>query len=133
MASSTRIPRREELVVSNKPFIQILHTGALHWICVGNTKNHNNSCNVYDSLSSGNITPSVACQIALFCHTADPEIRVEICSIQQQKNYVDCGLYAIAFATTLALGCDPTKVVYDRERLRPMYYVFASRKNDSFS
>ena len=39
-------------------------------------------------------------------------------SVQQKKNGVDCGLFSIAFATTLAFGGDPSTVNYDAALLR---------------
>ena len=39
-------------------------------------------------------------------------------SVQQQKNGVDCGLFSVAFATTLAFGGDPSTVNYDAALLR---------------
>ena len=39
-------------------------------------------------------------------------------SVQKQKNRVDCGLFSIAFATTLAFGGDPSSITYDSALLR---------------
>jgi hypothetical protein len=109
------------VVKTTEKFIQVLHTTNQHWICVANmdeNREANNAVEVYDSLSSGTITPSVATQFSSFCFSPTRSIRVEIKKVQQQENGVDCGLYAIAFATTLAFGEDPTKVMYDPLQLR---------------
>ena len=50
------------------------------------------------------------------------EILVEIKGVQQQTNSVDGGLFAIAFATSLAFGEDPANVTYDSTKLR-MYLI----------
>ena len=42
----------------------------------------------------------------MFC-CRKPEIKVLIKSVQQQKNYVDCGVFAIAFVTSLGFGDRP--------------------------
>ena len=47
-----------------------------------------------------------------------PEIIEEITGVQQQTNSVNCGLLAIAFATSLAFGEDPANVTYDSKKLR---------------
>ena len=39
-------------------------------------------------------------------------------SVEQQKNGVDCGLFLIAFGTTLAFVGDPSTVTYDAALLR---------------
>ena len=57
-------------------------------------------------------------QIAAFSFCDLPEILVEIKGVQQQTNSVDCGLFAIAFATSLAFGEDPANVTYDSKKLR---------------
>ena len=46
------------------------------------------------------------------------EILVEIKVVQQQTNSVDGGLFAIAFATSLAFGEDPANVTYDSTKHR---------------
>ena len=38
--------------------------------------------------------------------------------MQQQPNGVDCGVFAIAFATALAFGDDPTKKRFDVKKMR---------------
>ena len=39
--------------------------------------------------------------------------------MQKQKGYNDCALFAIAFATTLCHGGDPTTKRYDHRAMRP--------------
>ena len=111
-----------DIIRKEENFIQLLHAGSLHWVCVANTasnKHDNGECQLFDSLSNGTVSPDVAQQIAAFLMCDLPEILVEIKPVQQQTNSVDCGLFAIAFAASLAFGEDPTTVVYDTERLRP--------------
>ena len=40
-------------------------------------------------------------------------------NVGKQVGGVDCGLYAIAFITHLALGKDPTSIVFSQADLRP--------------
>ena len=52
---------------------------------------------------------------------------INIKPVQQQSNGVDCGLFAIAFVTSLLNGEDPAKVTYDTDDLRPhLMRCFAS-------
>lgn len=39
-------------------------------------------------------------------------------NVTQQLGGADCGLFAIAFALSLAGGRDPTKMVFDQRKLR---------------
>ena len=77
-----------DVINAVKPFIQILHTGSAHWICVANLKQnraHNDCCEVCDSLNSGNIASKVADKVANMFYCRKPEIKVLIKSVQQQK------------------------------------------------
>lgn len=52
----------------------------------------------------------------LFCK--EPVININIASVQQQSNSVDCGVFAIAFATSVAFGENPTTCQYDKSKMR---------------
>ena len=110
-----------EIVPSEKNYIQILHTGHTHWICVANTKpgkESNDTCYVYDSLNGGSLSKLSSNQIAEFSHEPSMAIKINIRPVQQQTNGVECGLYAIAFATSLAFGENPEKIIYDEKNMR---------------
>ena len=76
-----------------------------------------------DSLNFGKIAPMVAQQINV--------IDITIQRVQQQDNGVDCGLFALAFATSLAFGDDPCLTVYDSSKLR-QHLVNCLVKDDVF-
>lgn len=103
------------------PFIQILHANNSHWIVVSNIgvncKVAIDSVHVYDSL----------------CYPLDLKTRIEICSFVKtdaekihfdlmncccQPNLNDCGVYAIACATELALGKDPLLCSWAEQNMR---------------
>ena len=46
-----------------------------------------------------------------------PEMNTYIKSVQQQPNGVDCGVFAIAFATALAFGNDPTRKRFNVKKM----------------
>ena len=59
----------------------------------------------------------VTAQIASYtCHHGPLLIKLSK-SVQQQGNGVDCGVYAIAFATILAYGSNSEKESYIKKRL----------------
>ena len=41
--------------------------------------------------------------------------------VQEQTNSNDCGLFALAFATDLCQGLDPTVQSYDQDNMRKYY------------
>ena len=106
------------------PYIQIIHTGSLHWVCFSNANRHQelqrNDVDVYDSLNSrGNINFLIKSQIADFLYCGDfQELHAYMQPVQQQSNGTNCGLFAIAYATALAYSRDPTKVYFDEEKMR---------------
>ncbi|KAL9978869.1 hypothetical protein ACROYT_G016450 [Oculina patagonica] len=45
-------------------------------------------------------------------------VSLEFVPVQQQTNDSDCGVFAIAFAVSLALGTDPMRATFDVRRMR---------------
>ena len=70
-------------------------------------------------------------QIASMMCSSEPEIHLNIVPVQQQTNSVDCGVFAVAFATSLAFGEDPAQRKYDTSAMQP-HLLNCLRKN-SFS
>ena len=81
--------------------LQIIHCHNNHWM-VASSISSSKEVYVYDS-----VYDSVAEELinALFCST---NIVMKKC--QKQKGGVDCGLFAVANATTLASGIDPCNI-----------------------
>ena len=75
------------------PAAQIHHNGKFHWVVSASLNGH---IYVFDSLSTGNLSPSLQIQIASLYRTEVRSLPVQIPPIQQQSNNVDCGLHAIA-------------------------------------
>ena len=100
-------------------FIQVLHTGSAHWICTSNMNCPKNTISYYDSLCTGRPALAIKQQIAQFMHSSDPNITINIIPVQQQKSRTNnCGLFALAYATSLAFGEDPASILYDEQSLR---------------
>ena len=91
-------------------YIQILHTGADHWVTVCIESDEN--AKVYDSMFHST-TYIMKKQIASIMHTKSAQITLRIGQTQIQENSLDCGVYAIAFATELCYGADPSQLKYD--------------------
>ena len=62
----------------------------------------------------------------LLCPEQD-NIKVRIEDVQQQKDGASCGLYAVAFATSLALGLDSRLQAFVYKSLRPRLIDKCSR------
>ena len=87
-------------------FVQILHTGASHWVCVSTFGCNKGQCNVFDSLYP--TLPSKAVkQIAALLKCKLPSFELRYLDVANQLNTNECGCYAIAFAEALCRGKDP--------------------------
>ena len=67
---------------------------------------------VYDSMFHST-TYATKKQIASIILTKSNQIQLKIGMTQFQENSLDCGIYAIAFATDLCHGNDPSQLKYD--------------------
>lgn len=118
----------------SKRWLQIVHDGNRHWVLTarGFTKNSKEEDNarekvtdentdgritVYDSL---NFHPErrkhvVAC-ISAICRSDRPKLTYFVNGTEKQTNSYDCGVYAIAFATSLVFGeeCHPLNTMPTR-------------------
>ena len=109
-----------DIVPEGQKFIKILHVGDLHWVCVSHCLDlHKNSINVHDSLNNGAVPRFVKKQIASMLCSSEPAIHLNIVPVEQQTNSLDCGVFAVAFATSLAFGEDPAQRKYDMSAMRP--------------
>ena len=78
-------------------FSQILHTGAHHCILVSNIGCEHASINLYYSLYNGRVSSSIKKQISSLLFEDSSSIAINIPHVHYQPNYVDCGVFAIAF------------------------------------
>lgn len=100
-------------------FVQIVNTG-VHWICLSTIGCPTGFVKVYDSLGSRPSATAILTASQMLFHDGK-EITVSNQKVQQQNGGSDCGLFAIAFATTLCFGCDPVDWKYDQPLLREHY------------
>lgn len=117
LMSTTLGPIGQFEVMHSQEFIQILHTGQTHWICVTNIGCARGAVKVYDSLYR-TVTPLTKMQIADLLCWKEEKIDVIIQPVMPQTNAVDCGVYAIAYAMSLCLRDDPCCFKLNRRNIR---------------
>ena len=113
-------------VPSRMPFIQILHISASHWAVASNidvsSLGGRGSCNdtvaLYDSARPIHVNQTTKQMICTFFKTSADAIHFDIVNVETQHNSHDCGVYAIANATELALGGDPALCRWDHSVMR---------------
>ena len=126
---SPSIRTAKQFPVMRGEFVQVLHTGGFHWVCVSNIGCQRlHDIKLFDSLYRG-IAPFTKEQIAglLFVEDSDT-IQVQVPPVQQQTNSTDCGVFAIAFATALCYKQDLTTLKFNRREIRT--HLWNSLQND---
>ena len=102
--------RRIKLITRETPNLQILldhgYGDIGHWICTYFDGNNNH---IYDSLNRNSL--SAQQEQYLKCLYPFPFKNV-FPQVQQQTNQYDCGIYAIAFATTICFNKNPANQIY---------------------
>ena len=99
-------------------FVQILHVHNNHWLTVSNLHCDNDTVKVYDSLNSSlEISNKFGCQLAALLNCSS-QVKVEVVKVQQQEGYSDCGLFAVAFATSLCFGIPPATQNFVQKQMR---------------
>ncbi len=85
-------------------FVQILHDGKYHWVAISTYGCQEGEISYMDSFFNGTIAKRIIEQICSILKCSLPKIKIKVASVQQQKNTVDCGIFAIAFIHTMLTG-----------------------------
>lgn len=107
--------------VPTRKFIQILNVHSNHWLTVSNIDCAENSIKVFDSMANSHGLQNddkFNCQVASLLDYSSGSIRVINVDVKQQEGYSDCGLFAIACATSLCFGMPPENQNYAQELMR---------------
>ena len=95
--------------------IQILHVNGNHWVCAATTAK-GKQVNVYDSsFGKWDQASYKALQTQFHCSSCNINF---VKDVQKQIGTTDCGLFAIANATTIAFKGDPSQTSYDQSLMR---------------
>ena len=76
-----------------------------------------NDVRLYDSAYT-TVSADTLEVIAGHIKTNAKSIKIKLMNVAKQTGVVNCGLYAIATVTCLALGDDPATVVFNNDELR---------------
>ena len=99
-------------------FVQILNCTRNHWICISTVGCQPGKVNVFDSMRTGDIPQSTKEAVASLLCTTKRFISLVFPDVQQQPNHCDCGLFALAYASSVCNNLNPatktmTNIVYD--------------------
>lgn len=100
-------------------FIQVLHDSARnHWLTISTVTAEQPNVYVYDSMYR-QLTDNVQNQIACIMKTPFKQINAHFVDVQRQSGTSDCGLFSIAFATSLSFGKQPPESIsYNQPLMR---------------
>jgi hypothetical protein len=101
-------------------FVQVVFHGSDHWITVSNMHCRPGVVRIYDSMHLF-LSVTVKQQLAALCQSSEAVLTMQSMNVARQVGTGDCGLLAIAYATSLCLGQDPVNVIYEQNKLRPHY------------
>ena len=121
-----KTPQRLTVLPSWVPFIQVLHVSNNHWVMTTNIKTRTkeiappDTVYLYDSNMTMNpsLPDEVSSAICSFLKIKSCKLKVDYVNIQQQENSNDCGAFALACATELALGGNPATCKWDQRTMR---------------
>ena len=83
---------------------------------------------IYDSLLDSEPHSHTFYAVAQICPEKNDELKLLLMKTQHQKDGVSCGLFAIANATALAFGLNPSELVYDQSDLRSHFILCCLNK-----
>ncbi len=88
-----------------------------HWVT---SSYHGGEVRLYDSCSTGGLTPSLEEQLVQVYRPAieNCKLMVTLISVQQQDGVTECGVYCIANAYNAALGRSLSEVTYKKQEMR---------------
>ena len=100
-------------------FVQVVNISRNHWVCVSNVQCQTNTVNVFDSLPHFSMkSTDLSCQVATILKSPSTAINLNFINTQRQIGGSDCGLFAIAYATSICFGIDPSLCSYDQSKIR---------------
>jgi hypothetical protein len=97
--------------------LQILHVRSNHWICLA-VEDDKSGVRIFDSLYS-DIPLSTIDTIISLLHPLQDQVEIKSMKMQEQAGLSDCGVLAIAVATSLSFGEGPTVVRWEQAKMRP--------------
>jgi len=99
--------------VPRSDFVQFFHMGNCHWVTASNIGLEDpNAVAIYDSLREP-ISEGTRTLMTQFLHRDPHDVEVKVMAVDRQLNGYDCGVYAIAFATSLVYGQEPTQLKFE--------------------
>ena len=92
----------------DREFVQVIIVDQNHWFALS----------TYNSLG-GRLPKHCLKLVADLMQSREKSVIVEFVDVQEQKGANDCGLFALAYITSICNGQDPATLLYDQAAMRP--------------
>ena len=115
---STLFQSRSQGFKSSMNAIQIIHSRSNHWIVATTLQCGPGEVKIYDSVYELLDTETLEVVKRLFGNENKPLTVSMVTGAPRQQGSTDCGVFAIAVATCLAFGGDPTKMMLHQTTMR---------------
>ena len=112
---SALLAQNLQFTIEKERFVQIVHVSANYWITIANNGCTGGEIMVYDSLGHSDFPEEIKQQIAALIFSSVNKITLTFQAVQRQQDCSSCGLFAVAFATSLCFGSDPSTVPLTRK------------------
>ena len=105
---------QQKSTLTPMPFrsLQILHVNGNHWLIISTCGCDNASVYAYDSTYSS-VSKDTETILAKLLHTPQHSFNVRCVTTNKQSGGSDCGLFAVAYCTSIAQGDNRAMLVYD--------------------
>ena len=103
--------------IQHGEFVQVLNKADNHWFTISTIGCEHGVVRVYDS-ASPYVTSRNREEIAVLLCANTKSITLEYMNVHRQVGGSDCGLFALAFATSLCNSDDPTRHLYTQDAMR---------------
>jgi len=113
-------------------FVQVLNCSGTHWICVSTFGCPPGKVNMFDSMRSDDIPLNTKEAIATLVCTTRKSILLSFVDVQQQLNGYDCGLFALAYTSSICNGVDLMMINYSRHESRSHFKCLTKGEHQDF-
>ena len=127
---STHLGQKLSFEIQPNEFVQVLHTGAAHWLRISTIGCEDSQVDILDSLYT-NLLTKASEQVAALLTSKLSSLKLSHLDVAKQRGGNDCGCYGIAFAEAFSRGENP--VMLDFEQSEMCSHLLPCLKNGSFT
>lgn len=110
--------RPRDFDIQTGEFVQVLNNGNGHWVTISTVGVKSPAVvKVYDSYYCS-ASDELKMQIASILHSEHPVIQLHFPAVQKQSGSSDCGLFALAFATSIVFNVRPEECLFEQRLMR---------------